>query len=318
MEDNRKGLSLGEISKRYGLKRSTVQYIISSYGNHLKKRGPKEKITKNDRRHIQTILNSNKINNGKCSSLDIIKDLNLNMSRSTVYRSLKCMKFNYKKLPNKFALTYRMRQKRVQCARVFITKGISWNSVIFTDEKLFTLHGTDSFYSWIQGKQSSMRMKQVVRSPGLMVWAMLMPNGLLSYEILTGRQRSANYIHIIKTKALPIIKLNIKENFIFQQDNCPIHISKESLNFFQQEHVELLDWPPYSPDINIIENVWSMLSSEIYGGGSIKNLKELRIRIHDSVTNFNETKIQTACKLYNSMPSRLCSILEKHGQRIQY
>jgi len=80
----------------------------------------------------------------------------------------------------------------------------------------------------------------------------------------------------------------------------------------------MLDLPPYSPDLNIIENVWAMLPSHIYGQGTVRNLKELRSRIDDSISNFNETKAQEAFKLYNSMPSRLCEILESHCKRIPY
>ena len=44
---------------------------------------------------------------------------------------------------------------------------------------------------------------------------MVMPNGLLSYEIISGKHKSRNYINIIKTEALPIIKVNIKDNIMF-------------------------------------------------------------------------------------------------------
>ena len=59
----------------------------------------------------------------------------------------------------------------------------------------------------------------------------------------------------------------------------------------------MLGWPLCSPDLNIIENVGAMLSSHIYGQGTVRNLKELRSRIDDSVSNFNETKAQEAFKL---------------------
>jgi len=85
----------------------------------------------------------------------------------------------------------------------------------------------------MQKNQSPSRVKKIYRSPRLMVCAMVMPNGFLYYEIMTCKQKSTNYINIIKTKALPIIKINIKNNFMFQQDNCPIHKSKENLEFFR-------------------------------------------------------------------------------------
>ena len=83
-------------------------------------------------------------------------------------------------------------------------------------------------------KQSPQRLNQIVRSPGIMVWAMIMPNGLLSCEIKIGKQKSSNYIAIIRNKALPITRLNVKDDFVFQQGNSPIHVSRETLNFFKE------------------------------------------------------------------------------------
>ena len=69
---------------------------------------------------------------------------------------------------------------------------------------------------------------------------------------MKGKQKSTNYVDFIKSKALPITKLNRKDEFLFQQDNCTIHVSKESMKFFNEARVALLDWPPYSPDLNKI------------------------------------------------------------------
>lgn len=50
----------------------------------------------------------------------------------------------------------------------------------------------------------------------------------------------------------------LKPSNIFMQDNASTHtarIVQDWLSEFTQEHnVELLDWPPYSPDLNPIEN----------------------------------------------------------------
>ena len=116
-------------------------------------------------------------------------------------------------ITNRFTLNSRIRHKRVEVVLSFIEKAIRWNSAIFSDE---VLHGIDSFYYWIQKNQSPSRIKQITRSRGIMFWAMILPNGLLSYEILTGKQKSSNYIDIIKNKALPIMKINMKDKFVFQ------------------------------------------------------------------------------------------------------
>ena len=67
-----------------------------------------------------------------------------------------------------------------------------------------------------------------------MVLAMIMSKALLSYEIMKGKQKSANYVDLIKYKALPITKPNADNDFLFQQDNYLIYMSRESLKFFNE------------------------------------------------------------------------------------
>ena len=318
VKDRNIGMTYGEICKKYCIPRSSVQHIVQKHNARSKKRGRKEKLTKFDKRRIKTFISNQYLKNLKCSLTDIVKELNLKVSCSTVCRSLKSMKFEYKKLPHKFHLTYRHRQNRVRAARDFIKAGIPWNKVIFSDEKLFTVHGSDCYYAWLDKNMSPRRVRQVVRSPGLMIWAMIMPNGLLAYEIMKGRQKSEDYIRILESKALPIAKLNCGEDFIFQQDNCPIHVSKKCKDFFLKSKVKVLDWPAYSPDLNIIENIWSYLSKDLYSTGPIKNIRNLELRLKDVVTRFNETQSVHVKNLYNSIMTRLCIILETRGQRLRY
>ena len=51
---------------------------------------------------------------------------------------------------------------------------------------------------------------------------------------------------------------------IFQQDNAPPHKSRSTLEFLQHHHVTVLPWPPYSPDLNPIENMWSIVKRNIH------------------------------------------------------
>jgi DDE superfamily endonuclease len=51
---------------------------------------------------------------------------------------------------------------------------------------------------------------------------------------------------------------------IFQQDNAKIYKAKATMEWFDQYSIVVMDWPPYSPDMNPIENMWSLLKRKLY------------------------------------------------------
>ena len=86
-----------------------------------------------------------------------------------------------------------------------------------------------------------------------MVLAMIMSHGLLSYEIMKAKQKSSNNVNLIKYKALPIIKRNLKNDFLFQQDNYPIHITMESLKFFNESSMNEIGLASVCPDLKLLK-----------------------------------------------------------------
>ena len=50
---------------------------------------------------------------------------------------------------------------------------------------------------------------------------------------------------------------------IFQQDKAPPHTTRLTTAFLQNAAVDILPWPCMSPDMNIIEHLWSHIASEI-------------------------------------------------------
>lgn len=60
---------------------------------------------------------------------------------------------------------------------------------------------------------------------------------------------------------LPTLLAN--DDAICQQDNAPTHTAYIAQELLREMNIDVMDWPPYSPDLNPIENIWALLKADI-------------------------------------------------------
>ena len=103
-----------------------------------------------------------------------------------------------------------------------------------------------------------------------------------------------------------------EEEVIFQHDNAPVHKAKRTEAWIRQQPFKLLTWPPQSPDLNPIENMWGIVKRRIRQTypDPPKNKDQLYQRIETIWSNLTK---DDCLRLYDSMPGRIQAVLKSHG-----
>lgn len=110
------------------------------------------------------------------------------------------------------------------------------------------------------------------------------------------------------------------EDFRVIHNNARFSTSKYTRQFLRNKDLEkfFIGIPPYSPDINIIENAWAKLrdrsKKKCYREGQIRNRAEFQAMTEREWSGIERTICEN---LDQSLPSRMSEIIKSEGQLIK-
>jgi transposase len=114
---------------------------------------------------------------------------------------------------------------------------------------------------------------------------------------------------------------------IFIQDNASTHtaalVQDWLIPWAEEEGVELIDWPPYSPDLNPIENLWKLLKQEICKrypelADLPKSEASLAFLRRAAVEVWNDFPNELLQELVDSMTRRMAAVEAANGWYTKY
>jgi len=235
------------------------------------------------------------------------------ISPRTTKRILRSQKFSYKRCNSKIFLDEERRNERISFAEKMLKRRNAsiWDRVLISDECTFYLNRARPSKLWTQDAMLEEGTK--IHGPKVHCLGGFTRNGALKIEIFSENLKAKKYLKILEKKVVKMDDL-YPEGWIFQHDGSGVHRANKVQKFINGLEEEPLKWPPYSPDLSPIENVWAWLKNQVSLDmpTTIRSLKQ-SIRRH-----WNRIDSTFLSPYFNSMSKRMSMVIENEGRRINY
>ena len=310
-----------------GVNQSTVSRILKQ-ARTIGILSPKRKEKCGRKRKTSTrdnirILRESKKDPRRTSDM-LRKDLlssGVNVSSSTLRRLLiECGRMARRPV-KKQLLTANMKKKRLGWAKKYRNWiATDWRKVLFSDESHFLVQGERSQHvrRSIGEPIRECHMNQSVKHPPKkMFWGSFSCYGVGSLLPIEGMMNAEKCIKVVEKKVAANLANAVPDGSgVYQHDSAPCHKAKKVMDYMKKMKITVLDWPGNSPDLNPIENLWSII--------------KLRLRSKDCTTKtrlieaiiriwYRDPEIKEKCQtLVDSMPNRVQQVLKNNGGHIMY
>ncbi|UYV60864.1 Transposase [Cordylochernes scorpioides] len=234
------------------------------------------------------------------------------MEKKTISRRLVANGLHSCRPLRRLPLTPPNRRQRLEWCRARSTWMTEWHRVVFSDESRFCL-SSDSrrVRLWRRrGERSILAAiveRPTVRQRGIMVWGAIAYDSRSPLLPIQGTMTAQRYVDdVLRPVTLPY--LQGVPNALYQQDNARPHTGRISQQALQD--VQMLPWPPYSPDLSPIEHVWDIIGRRLHALPQPRSEDELWQMVEREWRAIPQDAIRT---LIDSLPRRVAACIAVRG-----
>jgi hypothetical protein len=148
------------------------------------------------------------------------------------------------------------------------------------------------------------------------MWGCFCALGIGQGEVWKNEEFTAmKYVDILRHNLLATVRHFYPSSMCwFQQDNAPQHTSRLATTFFHNNGIDIIEFPPYSPDLNPIENLWSIIKAQVE-----EKLPQTTEQVEIVLKHvWEEIDSNILLHLIESMPARCKAVIENEGHRVGY
>lgn len=301
------GYTIDQIANHMKINKNTVVRWLKRY---IEKNNIERKIRTGKK--CTTIEQDNKIlkiaeDNDKIKLQLIVNMLkeNIVISKTTVWRRLKDNNYVYGNYLNKPRLTESQKLKRLEWAKKYIN--FNWSKVLFSDEATIYLDNSGKCWYLIGHRKINRTTKCIIKRN---IWGFItLDFGLCDYKIFEYNLNANKYENILIEHLVTIYN----NEYSYQQDNHPVHTSKEIKKLLSEKGIKTIDWPANSPDINPIENLWGLIKRKL--SEIILTIDNFEQKIREVIECIDYSSIYN---MISNMHLRVQKVIDNEGDIIDY
>lgn len=302
-----------EISQKTGINADTIRSFINRYNktNQINPKRGRPPII--EQVEVDGIIGS--VDSNCSTTLNEISN-DFDHTESTIKNILNDNGiFHYKKTAA-CLLDNDHKQDRMNFCRIFSnTPYAQLPTIIFTDESSVSVNpGRIGIWRRRGFHPENSFAETTQKAVNVMVWGAIGPRGFRTPLIkVDGNIDAYKYVETLAKKGiLGIIQHEFGRNYVWMHDNAPSHAAKLTHDTLLRFVPQVLNWPPRSPDLNPIENLWDYIKDKL-GNSIYDNEDQLFARLAFEWENIPPDVIHDC---YSAFLARCIVCLNHNGESL--